>query len=193
VWIIPTLIIVVLGILVWQKSHQLDPNKPIKPEIKPVVIQVSSLDWKWLFIYPEEQIATINEITIPVDVPVHFLLTSDTVMNSFFIPNLGSQIMTMPGMRSSLYLISDKEGDYKGISANFSGKGFSGMEFLVRVRDNHGVQAWIKKVKEQGQALDIAKYQSLRQPSSYHPIEYFYPATPSLFEKMISISTEKKG
>lgn len=134
VWAIPVLMIIALGIITYVTSFSVDPRKPIDSKNKPVVIQVVAMDWKWLFIYPEQQIATVNELAIPVNSPVEFLVTSDTVMNSFFIPNLGSQIYAMSGMENRLYLMADEPGEYRGFSANYSSFGFSGMKFTALAR-----------------------------------------------------------
>jgi len=127
VWTVPCIIVAILAVITWRSTHALDPYKPLVSEHKPVTIEVVSLDWKWLFIYPEYDIATVNEIAFPVDVPVNFRITSASVMNSFFIPQLGSQIYSMAGMETKLHLNAREIGTYAGISANYSGGGFSGM------------------------------------------------------------------
>lgn len=129
VWTVPCIIVAILAVLTWKSSHALDPYRPIESDVKPVNIDVVSLDWKWLFIYPDYDIATVNEIVFPVDAPVQFRITSASVMNSFFIPQLGSQIYSMAGMETKLHLIAREAGSYDGLSANYSGAGFSGMRF----------------------------------------------------------------
>jgi cytochrome o ubiquinol oxidase subunit II len=129
VWTIPTLIILFLGVLTWTSTHELDPYRPLESSVKPINVEVVALDWKWLFIYPDLGIASVNQLAIPVGTPVNFNITSDSVMNSFFIPQLGGQIYAMAGMQTKLHLIADEAGDYAGESANFSGKGFSDMKF----------------------------------------------------------------
>ena len=129
VWTVPILIILFLGVLTRKSTHALEPGKPIASDVKPVEIEVVALDWKWLFIYPEQGIATVNEIAFPKGTPVNFRITSNSVMNSFFIPTLGSQIYAMAGMQTKLHLIANEPGTFKGISSNFSGRGFSGMKF----------------------------------------------------------------
>src|SRR6266478_427244 len=131
VWSIPIMTVLLVGGVAWVGSHDLDPPKPIASAVKPVRIQVVSLDWKWLFIYPEQGIAAVNQLTIPVDTPVNFELTSSGVMNSFFVPQLGSQIYTMAGMVTRVYLQADYPGTYRGLSAQFSGDGFADMRFNV--------------------------------------------------------------
>lgn len=186
IWIIPVLIVTVLSVLIWIYSHSLDPYKPIKSATKPLVIQVISMDWKWLFIYPDQNIATVNEIVFPVNVPVHFYLTSDTVINSFFIPQLGSQIMTMAGMQTQLYLDANQEGQYQGISSNFSGKGFTGMNFKVVVTSNDQFQNWVNQVKTSSKQLDLSTYNNLAEQSENNPVQYYSPVTMQLFNTIIN-------
>lgn len=133
VWTIPIIIIAILGTITWKTTHELDPFKPIVTDKKPMTIEVVSLDWKWLFIYPEQGIATVNELAFPKDVPVEFKITSNSVMNSFFIPQLGGQIYAMAGMQTKLHLIGNEAGKYDGISSSFSGRGFSGMLSLIHI------------------------------------------------------------
>src|SRR6478735_8997376 len=132
VWSIPALTVILLGGVIWIGSHQLDPRAPIPGESHPLRVDVVALDWKWLFIYPEQGVAAVNQLVIPAGTPVEFRLTSATVMNSFFVPQLGSQIYTMGGMTTHLSLLADKPGEYPGFSANFSGDGFSEMRFVVK-------------------------------------------------------------
>jgi cytochrome o ubiquinol oxidase subunit 2 len=132
VWSIPTLVILFLGGVIWIGSHQLDPARPLDGWGKPLEIQVVSLDWKWLFIYPDEGVATVNRLVVPTGRPLHFTLTSGSVMNAFFVPRLGSMIYTMNGMATNLHLQADAQGEFEGLSAMFSGDGFPGMRFQVR-------------------------------------------------------------
>lgn len=186
VWIIPGIIVAILSVLVWIYSHTLNPYRPLAVDAKPVEIEVVSLDWKWLFIYPQQDIATVNEIAFPVNTPVHFYITSATVMNSFFIPQLGSQIMSMPGMQTQLYLQASKPGTYEGISAQYSGAGFSGMTFkAVATKNEQDFQSWIASAKQSGKALDAAAYAQLAKPSRYNPVEYYSSVTPTLFHSII--------
>ena len=131
VWTIPIIIIAILGTITWHSTHELEPSKPLASDVEPMTIEVVSMDWKWLFIYPEQHIATLNHVVFPKDVPVEFKLTSDNIMNSFFIPRLGSQIYAMPGMVTRLHLIANHEGDFKGIADSYSGEGFSHMKFTA--------------------------------------------------------------
>lgn len=187
IWLIPVLIITCLSIITWKSTHALDPSKPLITNTKPITIQVVAMDWKWLFIYPEEGVASINEIIFPANVPIKFEVTSNSVMNSFFIPQLGGQIYAMAGMNSILYLIANKPGAYKGISANFSGQGFSGMKFIATVTPKqHEFQEWIKKAKKSKKKLEnIKSYEQLAIPSEHNPVEYFSSVKPNLFQNII--------
>ncbi|MDW2406147.1 ubiquinol oxidase subunit II, partial [Vibrio sp. 1262-1] len=148
VWTIPIIIIAILATITWRSTHELEPSKPLVSDVKPMTIEVVSLDWKWLFIYPEENIATVNYVAFPKDVPVTFKLTSDNIMNAFFIPRLGTQIYAMPGMVTKLNLIANHEGDYKGFASNYSGEGFSQMKFTASAMpDRAAFLNWVQKVK----------------------------------------------
>jgi cytochrome o ubiquinol oxidase subunit II len=181
VWVVPVAIVSVLGYLSWTMSHSLDPFRPLASKTKPVVIQVISMDWKWLFIYPDENVATVNEIAFPVGTPVDFTVTSDTVMNSFFIPQLGSQIYAMAGMETQLHLIADRAGSYRGLSANFSGDGFSGMQFTALAMSDARYRGWLAKAKRSAEKLDAESYARLAAPSEKNAVEYFSSVTPHLF------------
>jgi cytochrome o ubiquinol oxidase subunit II len=165
IWAIPALVILFLGGIAWIGSHDLDPPKPLTSAASPLEVEVVSLDWRWLFIYPHERVATVNYLVIPTGVPVHFRLTSTSVMNSFFIPELGSQIYTMPGMTTQLNLQADKPGAYSGISAQFSGPGFSDMRFAVRAESGDGFATWIAHTREQGGVLDAPTFTELLRPT----------------------------
>jgi cytochrome o ubiquinol oxidase subunit 2 len=165
VWAIPILVIMFLGGVIWIGSHELDPFKPLSSDYKPTTIQVVSLDWKWLFIYPDEGIASVNQIVVPAGAPVHFLLTSASVMNSFFVPQLGSMIATMNGMQTQLYLQADHPGEYDGLSTQYSGDGFSGMSFMLRAVPADAFAQWIATVRRTGSTLDRAAYMALAVPS----------------------------
>jgi cytochrome o ubiquinol oxidase subunit II len=165
IWAIPALVILFLGGIAWIASHDLDPPKPLQSGVPELEVEVVSLDWRWLFIYPREHIATINYLVVPTNVPVHFRLTSASVMNSFFVPQLGSQIYTMPGMTTQLHLQADKPGSYKGLSAQFSGPGFSDMRFTVRAESNAEFAGWVAEARKQGGALDDPAVRELLQPA----------------------------
>ncbi len=186
VWTIPCIIIVFLGILTWNTTHKLDPRVPLVSDAKPIVIEAISLDWKWLFIYPEQGIATVNEISFPANVPVQFKVTSGSVMNSFFIPQLGSQIYAMAGMQNQVHLIANEEGSYKGISANFSGKGFSGMKFNAYVTSPEKFAQWVAKVKQSPQGLQLADYEQLAKPTENNPVTYFSTVKPNIYQDIIN-------
>lgn len=185
VWSIPLMIIITLGIITYQTSHSLDPRKALASETPPLRIQVVSLDWKWLFIYPEQEIATVNELAIPVDTPVEFLITSDTVMNSFFIPQLGSMIYAMAGMENQLYLEASEAGTYRGLSANYSGFGFSGMKFKAIAGSQSEFDAWVTTVKKSANSLSPEAYKTLSEKTKDHPVEYYSSVNPLLFNRII--------
>jgi cytochrome o ubiquinol oxidase subunit II len=165
VWAIPALVILFLGGIAWISSHDLDPPKPLESQTPPLEVEVVALDWRWLFIYPSERIATVNYLTVPTGVPVHFRLTSTSVMNSFFIPQLGSQIYTMAGMTTQLNLQADKPGAYPGLSAQFSGPGFSDMQFTLRAVSREGFAAWVAQTRERAEVLDAASFTELARPT----------------------------
>jgi cytochrome o ubiquinol oxidase subunit 2 len=195
IWGAPLLIIIVLGLLTWISTHKLDPyrpldrldaNRPIPAETKPLVVQVVALDWKWLFIYPEQNIATVNELVTPVDVPIRFKLSASTVMNSFYIPALAGQIYAMPGMDTTLNAVLNKPGEYEGFSANYSGAGFSHMRFKY-----HGVTAtdfdnWVQKTKAGGGTLDRADYLALEQPTEREPVRRYGTVAPNLYDAIVN-------
>jgi cytochrome o ubiquinol oxidase subunit 2 len=185
VWGIPIAIILILGTICWRTSHQLDPFKPLASTVKPVRIDAVAMDWKWLFIYPKEGVATVNEVAMPVGVPVVFHITSATVMNSFFIPRLGSQIYAMANMQTAVNLIASEPGVYRGLSANFSGDGFSGMTFKALALSSGDYAKWLAKVKASPQALGAAGYAALAKPSENVPVEYFSQVVPHLFPQIV--------
>lgn len=185
VWSVPCIIIAILAVLTWRSTHALDPYKPLVSEHKPVTIEVVSLDWKWLFIYPDYGIATINEIAFPVDVPVNFRITSASVMNSFFIPQLGSQIYSMAGMETKLHLNAREPGSYAGISANYSGAGFSGMRFKAIATSQQGFDDWVKEAKASSNVLTPAVYQELTRRSEHNPVVKYASAPPAMFDYIL--------
>jgi cytochrome o ubiquinol oxidase subunit 2 len=184
VWAIPALVVMLLGGVAWIGSHELDPAKPIASSQPPLEIQVVSLDWKWLFLYPDQKIATVNTLTLPVGVPVHFSLTSASVMNAFFIPQLGSMIYTMNGMTTQLNLIADAPGTYHGLSSHFSGDGFPGMHFDVHAVPAEEFSSWIENTRATGPTLDAASYTALsKQTLDVSPFTY-RAASPELFQQI---------
>jgi cytochrome o ubiquinol oxidase subunit 2 len=182
VWSIPILVIMFLSGVIWIGSYRLDPFRPIPSKTPPVEVQVVSLDWKWLFIYPHEGIATVNQLVLPVGTPVHFRLTSASVFNTFFIPRLGSMIYTMPGMVSQLWLRADKPSELMGISGHFSGDGFSDMNFTVKNVPADAYAAWTASVKGQGAKLDRNAYAVLSQQSQADRPMAFGAVDPNLFQ-----------
>jgi cytochrome o ubiquinol oxidase subunit II len=173
VWSIPLLAIVFIGGLIWSGSHRLDPFAPLQSPGKPLEVQVVSLDWKWLFIYPEQSVATVNQLVVPTGVPVHFSLTSGSVMNSFWVPQLGGMVATMNRMATQLSLQADDAGDYYGESAQFSGDGFSEMHFLVHAVSADEFGRWLSATRQSGAALDAASYAGLaRQSHDVQPFTY---------------------
>jgi len=189
-WAIPILVIMFLGGVIWIGSYQLDPFKPLPSKAKPIEVQVVALDWKWLFIYPEEHIATVNQLTIPAGVPVHFSITSASVFNTFFIPQLGSMIYAMPGMTSQLNLQADHLAVLMGESGHFSGDGFSDMNFQVHSVSPEAYASWVQKTHGTGQTLNKNSYASLaRQSHNVKPFAYG-TADPMLFHDIV---TQKIG
>ena len=186
VWTIPALIILFLGILTWRTTHELDPYKPLESNVKPINVEVVALNWKWLFIYPDLGIASVNQLAVPVGTPVNFKLTSDSVMNSFFIPQLGTQVYAMAGMQTRLHLIADEAGTYDGISANYSGAGFSDMKFKTLATSQQDFDAWVQKVKASSTALSMDQYATVAQPSEKAPVQYFSTVDPKLFTNIIA-------
>jgi cytochrome o ubiquinol oxidase subunit II len=184
-WSIPAMVVILLGAVGWIGSHQLDPARKLQSDSKPIRIEVVSLDWKWLFIYPDHGVAAVNELVIPTGIPVEFVLTSATVMNSFFVPQLGSQIYTMPGMTTQLNLLAARPGDYPGLSANFSGDGFSDMRFLVHAVPATDFDHWLARTREAGPALDADAYSQLARPNSNADARTYGSVDPNLFQRIV--------
>lgn len=189
VWAIPALVITFLGGIAWYGSHALDPFKPLPSTTKPLEVEVVSLDWKWLFIYPGEGVAAVNQLVIPVGMPVHFRLTSSGVMNSFFVPQLGSQIYTMSGMTSQVNLQADQGGTYRGLSAQFSGDGFASMRFDVRAVPADAYAKWVAETKADGPMLDRAAYAALAKPSVPLAPSAYKSVEPELFTWIVNQTT----
>ncbi len=164
-WLVPSALILVLAVITWRSSHSLDPYKPLVSSVAPITIQVVALDWKWLFIYPQEDVATVGYFRIPDSTPVNFEITADAPMNSFWIPQLGGQIYAMPGMSTQLHLEADAPGSYDGSSANISGSGFSGMTFTAQSSSMSDYEAWLASAVRSPQQLTVAAYSQLAKPS----------------------------
>jgi cytochrome o ubiquinol oxidase subunit 2 len=181
VWSIPAMTVLLVGGVAWIGAHDLDPRKAITSTVKPVTVQVVSLDWKWLFIYPDQGIASVNRLTIPVGTPIRFELTSSGVMNSFFVPQLGSQIYTMSGMVTRLHLQADHPGTYRGLSAQFSGDGFADMRFNVEAVPAEKFAQWVTETRATGPVLDARAYADLAKPSKAVAPFTYRDVAPDLF------------
>lgn len=186
IWGVPIIIIGILAAIVWKSTHALDPYKPIEVEgVKPVEIQVVALDWKWLFIYPEQHIATINYVQFPVGVPVNFKLTADAPMNSFIIPQLGGQIYAMAGMKTQLHLLADETGTYDGRGYVINGNGFNGMHFKAYVTSQKDFDAWVDEVKHTPDSLTVDAYKELIKPTEYVPPHFYGTVVDNLFDNIV--------
>jgi cytochrome o ubiquinol oxidase subunit 2 len=193
VWSIPAMTVILVGGVAWVGSHELDAHKPITSETEPLHIQVVSLDWKWLFIYPDQHIATVNQLIVPVATPVSFELTSSGVMNSFFVPQLGSQIYTMAGMVTHLHLQADPPGRYRGLSAQFSGDGFADMRFTVDAVPAEEFAAWVTATRIAGPELDHQAYAELAKPSQAVAPFSYRAVAPNLFSGIVRSVMQLNG
>ena len=180
-WLVPLALITVLGVVIWTSSHRLDPSKALASSKPPVTIQVVALQWKWLFIYPDYNIATVNYIQFPEDTPVNFVLTADAPMNSFWIPQLGGQIYAMPGMSTKLHLLADDPGEFRGSSANLSGEGFAGMKFTAKASSQADFETWLKTVQQADVNLAKADYDKLAQPSKNNVVSTYSAVERNLY------------
>jgi cytochrome o ubiquinol oxidase subunit 2 len=195
IWGAPLLIIIALGAVTWISTHTLDPyrpltrlddERPVPADVKPITVEVVALDWKWLFIYPDQGIALVNELAAPVDVPIHFKITSSTVMNSFFIPALAGQIYAMPGMETKLHAVINKPGMFDGFSSNYSGEGFSGMRFKFHGMSPADFDRWVARTKAGGGALDRPGYLKLEQPSIREAVRRYATVAPDLYQAILN-------
>jgi cytochrome o ubiquinol oxidase subunit 2 len=186
VWSIPALTIMLLGGIAWIGSHDLEPSKPLPSSKPPLKVDVVSLDWKWLFIYPDQGIASVNQLIVPAGTPVSFRLTSATVWNSFFVPQMGTMIYTMPRMTTRLNLQADRPGTYDGLSSHFSGDGFPGMQFKVQALPEDQFAMWAQGSRGQGPALDGAAYAELSRPSSYVKPMTYGSVAPNLYDAIVA-------
>lgn len=184
-WTFPLLIIVVLSGMIWKSSHDLDPFKPVAANKKPITIQVVALEWKWLFIYPEQNIATVNYVAFPEDTPVNFKLTSDAPMNSFWIPQLGGQVYAMAGMETQLHLMADEPGEFTGQSANLSGDGFAGMKFITKSTTDLEFNQWVDAVKLSSKDLTDGEYLKLSKASKNNPVVHYASKEKDLYDSII--------
>ncbi|CAM3075127.1 MULTISPECIES: ubiquinol oxidase subunit II [Pseudoalteromonas] len=188
VWAVPIVIVIILGVITWVSTQELDPYKPIEGKGKHLTVEVVSLNWKWLFIYPEQGIATVNELVFPANVPVEYKITSESTMNSFFIPQLGSQIYSMAGMETKLHLIANEPGTFKGFSANYSGAGFTGMKFnAIATPTQAGFDKWVSDVKANSSANNLthANYVELAKASENNPVAYYGKVDDGLFHTIV--------
>jgi cytochrome o ubiquinol oxidase subunit II len=191
IWAIPALVILFLGGIAWVGSHDLDPPRALQSSTEPLEVQVVSLDWQWLFIYPGQHIASLNHLVLPAQRPVRFSLTSTSVMNSFFIPQLGSQIYTMAGMTTHVNLQADERGTYQGLSAQFSGEGFSDMRFDVDAVPAEDFQAWVGEVQSKSGVLDAATFAQVAQPSRAKGTATYAQVSAGLFDAIVAGSTQQ--
>ncbi len=196
IWAAPLLIIIALGAVTWITTHTLDPYRPLRrlegthaaAAAKPLTVEVVALDWKWLFIYPEQGIAVVNDLAAPVDVPIEFKITASSVMNSFFIPALAGQVYAMPGMQTQLHAVINRAGDFEGFSANYSGAGFSDMHFRFHGMSQGDFDRWVRSAQASGQTLDRDGYLRLEQPSQHEPVRRYASVTPGLYDAIVARS-----
>jgi cytochrome o ubiquinol oxidase subunit 2 len=186
VWSVPALTVILLGGVAWIGAHELDPAKAIASSEKPLRIQAVSLDWKWLFIYPGQNLASINTLTVPAGVPLQFELTSASVMNAFFIPQFGSMIYTMNGMTSRLNLQADKPGTFGGLSSHFSGDGFADMHFDVHVVPPEQFSKWAQEASGAGKSLDAQSYAEIAKASIGDAPAMYRLTDPDLFQSIVT-------
>jgi cytochrome o ubiquinol oxidase subunit II len=196
IWTVPLLIIIALGAMAWISTHTLDPfrplsrlgpNRPVPAGVKPLEVQAVALDWKWLFIYPEQGIATVNEMAAPVDRPISFRITSSSVWNTFYVPALAGMIYAMPGMETKLHAVINKPGDFTGLSGHYSGPGFSRMNFAFRSVSEQGFDEWVAKAKADGTPLDRDAYLKLEKPSEAEPVRYYGALENGIFEAILGM------
>jgi cytochrome o ubiquinol oxidase subunit 2 len=196
IWTVPLLIIIALGAMTWVSTHTLDPyrplgrlapNRPVPADVKPLTVEVVALDWKWLFIYPEHGVASVNEMAAPVDVPISFKITSSSVWNTFYVPALAGMIYAMPGMETKLHAVMNEEGEFTGISGMYSGSGFSRMNFGFRSLTRQGFDEWVTKAKAAGTPLGREAYLALEKPSEAEPVRYFSSVENGLFGAVVGL------
>ncbi|RYF06351.1 MAG: ubiquinol oxidase subunit II [Comamonadaceae bacterium] len=199
IWTVPLMIIIALGALTWISTHKLDPyrpldrldaSRPVPAHVKPLEVQVVALDWKWLFFYPEQGIATVNELAAPVDRPILFKLTSSSTMNSFYVPDLAGMIYAMPGMQTELNAVINKQGVFHGLASHYSGAGFSGMTFKFHGLSEGDFAQWVQKAKGEGKPLDAKTYLALAKPSERNPVERFANVEEGLYDKVLNRCVE---
>lgn len=188
VWTIPVIIVVALAVMIWETTHKLDPYQPIEPiaaDKPPVRVEVVALNWKWLFIYPDYKVATVNKLVLPVDTPVEFKITAESLMNAFFIPQLGSMVYAMSGMQTKLHLIANETGTYAGMSSAYSGPGFSDMHFKAHVTSQSDFDKWVRQAQAVPDTLDARTYVKLEQPGTAAPVAIYANVMPGLFDAVV--------
>lgn len=199
VWAAPLLVVICLGAVTWKSTHLLDPyrpldriaaDQPVPADATPLEVDVVALDWKWLFIYPDYNVAAVNELAAPLDRPIHFRLTAATVMNTFYVPALAGQVYAMPGMETVLNAVINEPGDFKGFSANYSGAGFSGMRFVFHGQSQTDFDAWIAKLHAAETVLDRPAYLALAAPSENVPVTYYHNVDADLFQAIVEHCAE---
>jgi cytochrome o ubiquinol oxidase subunit 2 len=186
VWLVPALIVIAVGVLVWRSTHKLDPYREIASDVPPLDVQVVAQDWKWLFIYPEQGIAVVNQMAIPSGRPISLRITSDTVMNSFYVPALAGQIYAMAGMQTRLQMLANAPGKFVGRNTQYSGGGFSDQFFEVLATSPADFDAWVAKARRAPGKLDAAAYTKLAEKSRLVPIAYYSAVEPKLFDSIIA-------
>ncbi len=185
-WIIPSIVVVIMAVITWEATHELDPYKPLKSDVKPLAIQVIAINWKWLFIYPEQGIATINFVQFPEKTPINFSLAADgSPMNSFWIPQLSGQIYCMTGMVTPLHIMADGTGIYSGKAAEINGSGYASMNFVAKSVSRKDFDAWVQEVKKSPLQLTENVYKELLEPSEDHPVTYYSLVEGDLFNKNV--------
>ena len=196
IWSVPLIIVIALGTMTWIGTHKLDPYRPLgrisatealNPEVKPLEVQVVAMDWKWLFIYPEQGIAMVNELAAPVDRPILFKLTATDTMSAFFVPDLAGMIYAMPGMQTELNAVINKEGVFKGLNSHYNGAGFSGMTFKFHGLSNEGFDAWVQKAKDEKTVLNRDTYLKLAKPSERNPVTRFSSVQEGLYDRVLNM------
>jgi cytochrome o ubiquinol oxidase subunit 2 len=199
IWTVPLLIIIALGAMTWISTQTLDPfrplsrlapNKPVPADAKPLRVEVVALDWKWLFVYPELGVASLNEMAAPTNVPISFRITSSSVWNTFSVPALAGMIYAMPGMETQLQAVMNKEGEFTGLSGHYSGSGFSRMTFTFRSLSQQGFDEWVAKAKASGTPLDRAAYLKLDKPSEAEPVRYFGSVENGLYAAALGLCVQ---
>jgi cytochrome o ubiquinol oxidase subunit 2 len=193
VWTVPCVIVAILAVLIWRTTQTLDPYRPLDAKVKPVRVQVVALNWKWLFIYPDYGVASVNQLEIPVGTPVDFELTAESLMNSFFIPRLGSQVYAMAGMRTQLHLIADAPGTYRGQSAAFSGEGFSDMHFDTVATSQAGFDEWVRQARRAPQVMDTQQYRTVSLPATRGTPAVYASVEPDLFDAIVDRFSRQPG